>query len=343
MIQKNKIIILILLLFSINSFSCPKIKGILIDACGTKEELNEWMVLTTDTAIIVNNLRIDYDANNNSGGTVNADITSGGCSWRVPRISSIDSLKVNSLYNSNIIPVSPGSTIPANSTILVLTSDSMNFAYNITNLTQYGNVYVIQSSCKRNTGAFTNLGNGANYRLTKIIYNTCRDSVWHYIGNSAINGQYGVKTRDTMRISYGNILTSSCNNYAILPIELISFIVDCNKIEFITASEFNVKMFYIETSLDGISWIIIDSLLPKNYNNTITTYNIINSYLGYYFRLKEVDYDKTFYSDIYFAKCENIDEPYELYNLLGQKIEEINLPSGIYIKKYKNKTIKVRK
>ncbi len=328
-------------IFSINSFSCPKIKGILIDACGAREELNEWMVLTTDIDIAINNLRIDYDVNNNSGGTVNADITSGGCSWRVPRASSIDSLKINSLYSSNIIPVSPGGTIPANSTILVLTSDSMNFAYNITNLTQYGNVYVIQSSCKRNTGAFTNLGNGANYRLTKIIYNTCRDSVWHYIGNSAVNGHYGVRNRDTMRISYGNIFTSSCNEYMILPIELVSFIVNCDLIEFITANEFNVEYFNIETSIDAINWITLDNIFPKNYFNNITTYYYPNPNLGQYFRLKEVDFDKILYSDIYFAKCENIDEPYELYNLLGQKVEENNLPSGIYIKKYKNKTIKI--
>jgi hypothetical protein len=331
----------ILLVFSMNSFSCPKIKGILIDACGTREELNEWMVLTTDTAIVVNNLRIDYDINNNSGGAVNADITSGGCSWITPRASSIDSLKINSLYNSNIISVSPGSTIPANSTILVLTSDSMNFAYDITNLTQYGNVYVIQSSCKRNTGAFTNLGNGANYRITKIIYNTCRDSVRHYIGNSAVNGQYGVRNRDTMRILYGNILNSSCNEYIILPIELLSFAVDCNKIEFITLSESNVQMFYIETSTDASSWFVIDSLIPKNYSNIPTTYSIINPNLGQYFRLKEVDYDKVLYSNIYYNKCGINIESYELYNLLGQKVEEDNLPSGIYIKKYKNKTIKI--
>jgi hypothetical protein len=294
----------ILLVFSMNSFSCPKIKGILIDACGTREELNEWMVLTTDTAIVVNNLRIDYDINNNSGGAVNADITSGGCSWITPRASSIDSLKINSLYNSNIISVSPGSTIPANSTILVLTSDSMNFAYDITNLTQYGNVYVIQSSCKRNTGAFTNLGNGANYRLTKIIYNTCRDSAWHYIGNSAINGQYGVRNRDTMRILYGNILNSSCNEYIILPIELISFTVNCDVIEFITASEFNVKHFNIETSMDAINWITLDNITPKNYFNNITTYYYPNPNLGQYFRLREVDFDKVLYSNVYFNKCE---------------------------------------
>lgn len=333
----------IILLFSLNNYSCPKIKGILIDACSTREELNEWMVLTTDTAIVVNNLRIDYDINNNSGGAVNADITSGGCSWITPRASSIDSLKINSLYNSNIISVSPGSTIPANSTILVLTSDSMNFAYNITNLTQYGNVYVIQSSCKRNTGAFTNLGNGANYRITKIIYNTCRDSVRHYIGNSAVNGQYGVRNRDTMRILYGNILNSSCNEYIILPIELISFTVNCDLIEFVTASEFNVEHFNIETSMDAINWITLDNITPKNYFNNITTYYYPNPNLGQYFRLREVDFDKVLYSNIYYNKCEINIESYELYNLLGQKVEDINLPSGIYIKKYKNKTIKIIK
>lgn len=331
----------IILLFSLNNYSCPKIKGILIDACSTREEINEWMVLTTDTTIVVNNLRIDYDANNNSGGTVNADITSGSCSWRIPRTSSIDSLRIRTVYSSNIIPVSPGDTIPANSTILVLVSDSMNYAYDITNLTQYGNVYVLQSSCKRTQGAFTNLGNGANYRITKIIYNTCRDSVRHYVGNSAVNGQYGVRNRDTMRILYGNILNSSCNEYIILPIELLSFAVDCNKIEFITLSESNVQMFYIETSTDASSWFVIDSLIPKNYSNIPTTYSIINPNLGQYFRLKEVDYDKVLYSNIYYNKCGINIESYELYNLLGQKVEEDNLPSGIYIKKYKNKTIKI--
>ena len=344
MIKKNKLIILIILLFSINSFSCPKIKGILIDACGTREELNEWIVLTTDTAIILNNLKIDFDINNNSGGVVNGDINTGEtCSWQTPRTSSIDSLKVNTLYNSNIIPVSPGGTIPANSTILILTSDSLAFPYNITDLTKYGAVYVIQNSCKRSQGAFTNLGNGVNYRITKIYYNTCRDSVWHYIGNSAVNGHYGVRTRDTMRISYGNILLSSCNYYVILPIELSSFIVTCDKIEFITETEYNVKIFYIETSLDYISWIIIDSLLPKNYNNTSTKYSIMNIIVGNYYRLKEVDYSNNIsYSPIYYLNCKNIlDIKYKIYNQIGQEVNDHFLPKGIYIKSYENgKTIK---
>jgi len=97
----------------------------------------------------------------------------------------------------------------------------------------------------------------------------------------------------------------------------------------------------IEDSVEKIGKIITTN--SGNFNNTITTYSIINSHLGNYFRLKEVDFDKIYYSDIYYNKCENEIEFYEIYNLLGQKIEEVNLPSGIYIKKYKNKVIKIRK
>lgn len=335
----KKITFLILLFLSIISLGCPKIKGILIDACGTREETNEWMVLTTDVSISLNSLKIDFDINNNSGGSVNGDINIGGCPWETPRTSSIDSLKVNSLYNSNIISISPGGTIPANSTILVLTSDSLTFPYDITNLTQYGNVYVVQSSCKRNTGAFTNLGNGANYRITKVIYNSCRDSVWHYIGNSAVNGQYGVRTRDTMRISYSNILTSACNYYAILPIEIASFMITCNNIEFITESEYNVKMFYIEVLRDG-TWIDYDSLLPTN---TVSrkTYFLDRDNESGYFRLKVLYLDNSvMYFNIYYISCNLSHEDYVIYNLLGQKIEGV-LPPGLYIKSYRNKSVKI--
>ena len=138
-----------------------------------------------------------------------------------------------------------------------------------------------------------------------------------------------------MKISFGNILTSSCNDYIILPIELSSFIVTCEKIEFTTESESNVKMFYVETSKDG-TWVIIDSLIPSNRNQR-TIYQTVNPKLGNYFRLKELDYDnKVVYSDIYFAFCKKQeDEEFEIYNLLGQKIYDI--PKGFYILKYRDR------
>jgi hypothetical protein len=252
-----RVLLLLFMFVSLDLVSCPRIKSILIDACGTNEERNEWMVLTTDVSVSVNSLIIDYDGNNNSGGSSNADIGSGGCTWITPRTSSMNAIKLNTVDSGRLIPVSPGGTIPANSTILVLTSDSLSFNYDLSNLTYYGNVYVVQSSCKRTQGAFTNLGNGANYRITKIRYNSCRDSVRHYIGNSATNGQYGIRNRDTMRISFGNIINSSCDDYLILPIELSSFIVECDVISFTTESELNVKVFNIETSVDAINWTTI--------------------------------------------------------------------------------------
>ena len=304
----KKIIIILISFLYINGYSqCPKIKGILIDACGTREETNEWMVLTTNTSIVVNSLQIDFDVNNNTGGVLNGDINGVSCSWITPRTSSIDSLKVNTSYNTNIIPISPGSTIPANSTILILTSDSLTFPYNITNLTMYGNVYVLQSSCKRTIGAFTNLGNGVNYRITKINYNLCRDSVWHYIGNSAVNGHYGVRNRDTMRISFGNLYTSSCNDYIILPIELMSFtgeqINGINEIKWITLSERNNAIIVLLRSDDGENWKEICNIGGNNTSymfryeyddNSFEKNNLYN-----YYKLMQVDIDGTFvYSNI---------------------------------------------
>jgi len=333
--------VLFFMFITLNAFSCPKIKGILIDACGTNEERNEWMVLTTDTIVSINNLVIDYDVNNNSGGSSNGDINGVNCSWITPRVSSMDAIKLNTIDSNRLIAVSPGGSIPANSTILVLTSDSLSFNYNLSNLTYYGNVYVIQSSCKRNTGAFTNLGNGANYRLTKIRYNSCRDSVRHYIGNSALNGQYGIRNRDTMKISYNNIINSFCEDYFILPIELSSFSVDCNIITFTTESEYNVKNFNIETSIDGINWNTLDDILPKNLYNITTIYKYPNPNLGNYYRLKEIDINgEIIYHTIYYKKCNDFASNFKIFDLLGQ---EVNYPlqKGIYIKKYIDKIEKI--
>ena len=333
--------ILFFMFITLNAFGCPKIKGILIDACGTNEERNEWMVLTTTDSVSINSLIIDYDPSNNVGGAVNADIVSGGCSWITPRTSSMDSIKINTISSSNLIPISPGGIIPANSTILVLTSDSLSYSYDLSNLTYYGNVYVVQSSCKRNSGAFTNLGNGANYRITKVRYNSCRDSVRHYIGNSASNGQYGIRNRDTMRISFGNIINSFCDDYLILPIELSSFVVECDFITFTTESELNVKMFNIQVSTDAINWITLNDIFPKNYEHTTTIYHYPNPNVGNYYRLKETDLNgDIIYSDIYHKKC-NIDlSSFELFNMLGQKVY-FPLPKGVYIKKYINFSEKI--
>lgn len=343
----KKLLFTYILFIALNTFSqCVRIKGVLIDACSSREELNEWIVLNTDRQINIDSLRIDFDTNNNSGGTANGDINTGGiCSWRTPRASSIDSLKVYSNNPNNIISVSPGGVIPANSTILVLASDSMNFAYNISNLTQYGNVYVIQNSCKRTQGAFTNLGNGANYRILKTNYNSCRDSVWHYIGNSAVNGHYGVRTRDTMRISFSNILSSSCNEFMILPIELYEFYSEClgdrTKIYFSTLSEVNTKSICIEKSLNVTDWVNLTCYESKN-TTTFKEYMFYDvNDNNYYYRIKDLDYnDITSYSNIIIAKCANEqDEDYIWINYLGQIIPSPT--KGINFKKFKNKVLKV--
>ena len=371
----KKLFILILLSSYLLSYSqCPRIKSIMIDACGTNEERNEFMVLTTPIAITVNNLKIDFDANNNTGGATNLDINGVNCSWRIPRASSIDSLKKYSTNNFRIIPANPGGTIPANSIILVLTSDLETFPYDISNLTYYGNVYVLQSSCVRVQGAFTNLGNGANYRITKINYNSCRDSVWHYIGNTNFNGDYGIRnTNDTMRKSNGTIKTDGCNDFEVLPIELYKFYAECldnkREIYFSTLSEINVDYFYLQKSKDAINWIDFAWFQGSKLSTNLKEYySYDESSDKNYYRIMEVDldgsvtYSKIIYSncrnkeDIWFTQSNNFlyfynQDKYELYNMLGQLIKVINeqefninhLSTGFYLLKYDDKIVKIYK
>lgn len=371
----RKFFILILFFSCFVSYSqCPRIKSILIDACGANEERNEFMVLTTTVSIIVNNLKVDFDANNNSGGTTNLDINGVNCSWRIPRSASIDSLKRYTTNNSNIIAKKPGDTIPANSTILILTSDLETFPYDISNLTDYGNVYVLQSGCARAQGAFTNLGNGANYRLTKITYNSCRDSVWHYIGNSASNGDYGIRnTNDTMRKSNSTIKTNGCNSFEVLPIELYQFYTEClndnRRVYFSTLSETNVDYFYLQKSTNAIDWINFAWFKGSQYSNVLREYYSFDENTGRnYYRIMEFDLDgKVIYSNIIYSDCKNtptvwytkfnnilyfpIQDKYELYNILGQLIKVIDvqqfdmnyLYTGVYLLKHDEKVVKIYK
>ena len=98
--MKQFFILTLFFSFFFSYSQCPRIKSIMIDACGTIEEKNEFMVLTTTVDIVVNNLKVDFDGANNTGGALNGDINGVNCSWRIPRSYSIDSLKLYTLNNT---------------------------------------------------------------------------------------------------------------------------------------------------------------------------------------------------------------------------------------------------
>ncbi|MDX2281477.1 MAG: gliding motility-associated C-terminal domain-containing protein [Saprospiraceae bacterium] len=160
---------------------CPTFLGIFIDACGT-EENNEFLGLYSGGGFNVDDLTIDFDDNNNVG-SGNDDIGT-GCSFQGPDPALLATIQ-NNCPNSTVIGVGSGQTVPPNVPVVVFTSAGMDFDYNFSGLCSvFGNIYVLQSSCTRTTGAFTNGGPNGSVSTTvsvcgcssNITYNTSQVS-----------------------------------------------------------------------------------------------------------------------------------------------------------------------
>lgn len=209
---------------TVNFGSCVKVVGILIDACGVAgtEPQNEYIILTSGSGVRANNISIDYSSQNNSGAT-NADINTGAnpCGFKIPNVGLIASLRVGSCNASNIIPANPTDSIPPNAIILVFTSDSVTTNYNVNGLCNLGHpVYVLQSSCTRTAGAFTNASNcgATRYRTTTVRdkRQNCSDDFTYDLCNIFNkDGTYAIRQQglDTSSIANNGIrrnLIDSC-------------------------------------------------------------------------------------------------------------------------------------
>lgn len=108
---------------------------------------------------------------------------------------------------------------------------------------------------------------------------------------------------------------------ATLPVELLSFSVNCEKdysiVSWQTASEHNSATFIIERSVEGIKWEAITTIEAAGYSNSTIdyTYEDVESmrFVGYY-RLTQVDKDgkQKVYDPIY-TNCSKSENEVELY------------------------------
>lgn len=201
--------------------NCVRILGIFIDACGVSgtEPKNEYMVLSSGTGIKVSNLAIKYDiANSNSGNNNDNSINNGTspCGFKTPNPTLISNLRVGACNATNVIPASPSDSIPPNAIILCFTSDSVNNIYNINGLCNYGYpIYVVQSSCTRTIGAFTNsasCSSNATVRYRKTIAidkrQNCQDNfVYDRCGIFDRDGTYAIRQQgfDTASVANNGI------------------------------------------------------------------------------------------------------------------------------------------
>lgn len=199
---------------TVNFGSCVKILGEFIDACGAtgQEGKNEYIILTSGSGIRVSNLGIDFSSQNN-GGATNADINLGAnpCGYKTPTPSLIAGLRAGSCNASNVIPASPSDSIPPNAVILLFTSDSVSASYSINGLCNLGYpIYVLQSSCVRTIGAFTNASRcdaPSRYRTTLAVdkRQNCSDNfTYDLCGIFDKDGTFAIRQQGTDTASVAN-------------------------------------------------------------------------------------------------------------------------------------------
>jgi gliding motility-associated-like protein len=149
--------------------NCPELLAIMVDACGSED--NEFMVVWSGSGFDVNSFTLDYDSNNNFGVPQNDDVNLGGsCTWANP-----DPGLITGTGCGNVVAAGPGTSIPANAPVIVFPSSGANATFDFSSLCITGiTIYVMQSSCNRDAGAFTNGSSSANnLRTTTIGLNNC--------------------------------------------------------------------------------------------------------------------------------------------------------------------------
>ncbi|MCB9300231.1 MAG: SprB repeat-containing protein [Lewinellaceae bacterium] len=143
---------------------CPTIQAIMVDACGNDNLGGEFVIINSGSAgFNTNNLFFDFDSNNNNIGGQNNDININNGNWPATPPCGLQVGNPALITGcSNVIPIGPGFNVPPNSTIVLQTSAGDSQVYDFSAVCGSNQcIYVIQNSCTRTAGGFTNFGSSA--------------------------------------------------------------------------------------------------------------------------------------------------------------------------------------
>jgi hypothetical protein len=156
---------------------CPLSLLYMVDACGpdavNADDYNEFVVIWSGGGFSVDNVTVDLPIGNN-GLAENADLGI-GCPFQEPNAAALSN--ISSCPAITVVPVGPGDVVPPNALVVMFMSAGLETSiYNWAALCPIATtVYVMQNSCSRSIGAFTN-GNGSGPRTVTISYGCCSDA-----------------------------------------------------------------------------------------------------------------------------------------------------------------------
>ncbi len=158
---------------------CPDLLMIMMNSCDGSgaEQDNEFFIFSSGSGFYASDMqfKINPGTNDNTPTDKSINIGSGACQIQKPSNAFMTSLRKDACSNLNLFAAGPGDFIPADALVIFYMSSNVTIDYDLTTLCESGyNVYVMQNSCKRTMGAFTNSTTATNsYRENFLTFKNC--------------------------------------------------------------------------------------------------------------------------------------------------------------------------
>ena len=273
-----------------------EITGILVDACGGNEGIDEFFSFTNGTSSMnLNDFSVDFP-----NGETFCNSGCGARTW-VTNPTYVAQLNTDASCPGLFVEANP---IPANANVVVFTGSNPSYNFDFTGLCGTGPFYAVFANNTNTGGRFGNHdGDCTEYRTLTVDFGGgyTDDVTYQRCSLSNTDGDY-VGFDAPGNATYGN---DGCTPTALLPIELIEFNAKqqggSNLLNWSTSSEINNDYFTIEKSENATLFEVLDFVNGAGNSHVQLNYQLMDHtpYLTTYYRLKQTDFDGQFsYSEI---------------------------------------------
>lgn len=206
---------------------CPDLLMIMMNSCdksglGVGEEHdNEFFIFTSGSGFYASDLQFKINEGTNDAGNGNRSINIGtnACQIKKPSDAFMTQLRQGACSSINLFAAGPGDFIPPDALVIFYMSANVAMDYDLTTLCASGkSVYVMQNSCQRTMGAFTNSNSSNNsYRENFLSIKDCAKCVdslnYNRFGMRDLEGEYIIDLDfQYASVANGSILLNDSTN-----------------------------------------------------------------------------------------------------------------------------------
>ncbi|MFW5659579.1 MAG: choice-of-anchor D domain-containing protein [Bacteroidota bacterium] len=278
---------------------CPRLESFMVNACNTTEGLDEMIFFATGSSPYnwtTSNLTVDYP--NVSYPT----FCMSGCgtdNFNTSNTAYINQLNTDAGCPGDLFVAAPAS-IPANSRVLLFTSDAPTYNHDFSGICGLAPIYVLFTDNSSSTGKFANNA-GANRTLTIDFGGTCGSIDATYFSNGTNTGDDGDLVRyngpNPTDVSYFN---EGCTpSTPFLPVQFGAFegeyVSQAVALRWVTKQEVNNAHFEIQRQHGTGAFETVGMVAGAGNSQEPLTYRYLDTQLPdahtLNYRLRQVDFD----------------------------------------------------